>query len=71
MEQQFQLKYHGNLDLFEQNMMPAEDRAWWMKRIEKEMKDRLNLKRIRWDPGHIFHIDSINIVDNIINTKIE
>lgn len=40
MEQQFQLKHHGNLSLFEQANMVAEDRAWWMRRLEKEFKDR-------------------------------
>ena len=45
MEQQFQLKHYANLNLFEQNMMPAEDRAWWMKRIEKEMKDKAEAEK--------------------------
>ena len=40
MEQQFQLKHHGNLSLFEQAQMIAEDRGWWIKRLEKEFKDR-------------------------------
>jgi hypothetical protein len=40
MEQQFQLKHHGNFSLFEQAQMTAEERAWMMRRIEKEMKDR-------------------------------
>jgi hypothetical protein len=40
LEQQFQLKTHGNLSLFEQENMTAEDRAWWMKRIEKDIKER-------------------------------
>jgi hypothetical protein len=40
MEQQFQLKYYAKLDLFEQAHMSAEDRAWWLKRIEKELKEK-------------------------------
>jgi len=40
MEQQFQLKRYGDLDLFEQANMNAEDRAWWLKRIEKELKEQ-------------------------------
>ncbi len=40
MEQQFQLKWHGKLTLFEQDNLSAEDRGWWMRRIEKELKDR-------------------------------
>lgn len=40
MEQQFQLKHYGNLSLFEQARMTAEDRAWWIKRIERELKEK-------------------------------
>lgn len=40
MEQQHQLKYHGNFSLFEQNSMTAEERAWHLKRIAKELKDK-------------------------------
>lgn len=40
MEQQFQLKYYGKLDLWEQSQLNAEDRAWWLKRIEKELKEK-------------------------------
>jgi len=39
------LKYYGNLSLFEQASMIAEDRAWWMKRIEKEIKDKEDNER--------------------------
>ena len=40
MEQQFQLKHYGKLTIFEQNQMSAEERAWFMKRLNKEFKDR-------------------------------
>lgn len=40
MEQQFQLKHYGQLSLFEQSKMIAEDRAWWIKRLQKEFKDK-------------------------------
>jgi hypothetical protein len=40
MEQQFQLKEYGNLSLFEQNAMVSEDRGWWMKRLQREYKER-------------------------------
>lgn len=40
MEQQFQLKHHGKLSLFEQDQMVAEERAWFLKRLEKEFNDR-------------------------------
>jgi hypothetical protein len=40
MEQEYSLKEYGKLNLFEQNTMPAEERAWWIKRTETEMKAR-------------------------------
>jgi hypothetical protein len=40
MEQWYALKEYGNLSLFEQNSMTGEERAWWIKRIEKEHKRR-------------------------------
>jgi hypothetical protein len=40
MEQSFQLKQYGNLSLFEQEQLTAEDRGWWMRRLQKEHKDR-------------------------------
>jgi len=40
LEQQFQLKQYGNLSLFEQETLIAEDRAWWMRRLEKEAKEK-------------------------------
>jgi hypothetical protein len=40
LEQQFLLKQHGGLTLFEQDNMTAEDRKWWIKRLEKENRDR-------------------------------
>jgi hypothetical protein len=38
-EEQFQLKIHGKLTLFEQNNMTSEDRAWWLKRAYKEAEE--------------------------------
>lgn len=40
MEECFQLKEHGKLNLFEQANMTAEDRHWWLKRLEKEYQER-------------------------------
>ncbi len=40
MEQRFQLKEYGGLSLFEQAQMPAEERAWYINRLEKEYKDK-------------------------------
>lgn len=45
MEQQFQLKHYGELSLFEQANMTAEERAWWMKRLEKEFKEKAEKER--------------------------
>lgn len=45
MEQQFQLKYYGKLTLFEQEQMTAEDRAWFMQRLQKEMKDKAEAEK--------------------------
>lgn len=38
MEEEFLLKYHGHFSLFEMNNMTAEDRAWHIDRINKEVK---------------------------------
>lgn len=40
MEEEFQLKEYGHLSLFEQSQMTAEERAWWLKRVQKEIEDR-------------------------------
>ena len=45
LEEQFQLKFHGNLSLHEQNNMTSEDRAWWIKRLEKELKEKAERER--------------------------
>jgi hypothetical protein len=45
MEQQFQLKHYGNLSIDEQNNLTAEDRNWWMQRLEKEFKDKAEKER--------------------------
>jgi hypothetical protein len=38
MEQEFLLKYYGRLSRFEINEMTAEDRSWWLKRLDREAK---------------------------------
>ena len=50
MEQQFQLKYYGNLTIFEQDKMTSEDRAWWMQRLEKEIKETADRERKQIGP---------------------
>lgn len=38
MEQSFLLKYYGGFDIFEMQFMTAEERAWYIDRINKEIK---------------------------------
>lgn len=40
MEEQFQLHEFGGLSLSDQNTMTAEDRAWWLKRAERHLKEQ-------------------------------
>jgi len=40
MEEMFQLKHYGKLTFFEQNSITAEDRAWYLKRLEREFKEQ-------------------------------
>lgn len=40
MEEQFQLKEYAKLNLFEQAEMTSEERAWWLKRTQKEIEER-------------------------------
>ena len=44
MEQQFILKEYGRLSLFEQNNMTAEERIWYIRRLEHEYSEK-NKKR--------------------------
>jgi len=37
MEQQYSLKRGEGLTIFEQNNMTAEDRSWWMRRIQRDI----------------------------------
>ncbi len=45
MEVMFQLKHYGNLSLFEQNNLTAEDRRWWLRRLDKEAKDKAEAEK--------------------------
>lgn len=36
MDEAFALKQHGHLSLEEQAYMTAEDRKWWLKKLEEE-----------------------------------
>jgi len=44
MEQQFLLKEYGHLSLFEQNNMTAEERTWYIRRLDHEYKERSKKK---------------------------
>lgn len=39
MEQEFQLKYHGDYSIFEQCYMSGEERSWVAKRLKKQFED--------------------------------
>lgn len=39
MEESFILKTYGELSLFEQNQLTAEDRTWWLRRLKKKAED--------------------------------
>jgi len=56
MEQQFQLKHYGNLDIFEQDNMTAEDRNWYMKRLEREFKERADREKRQMGSHSLPHI---------------
>lgn len=45
MEVSYRLKKHGNLSLFEQDNMTAEDRKWWIERIEKDLEAEQEAQR--------------------------
>lgn len=40
MEQQFILKEYGRISLFEQNNMTAEERNWYVRRLDHEYRER-------------------------------
>jgi hypothetical protein len=39
LEEQFLLKSYGEMTLFEQQCLTAEDRLWWIERIKKKIDD--------------------------------
>ena len=57
MEQSFALKKHGNMTLFEQDIMTAEDRAWWIERLQEENKKEQEAQKKSM--GHVPRIPSI------------
>jgi len=40
LEEQYLLKTHAKLSLFEQEQIPAEDRRWWIERIKKAQEEQ-------------------------------
>jgi len=56
MEEQFQLKTYGDLSLFEQNQMTAEERGWWMRRLQRhfdEEKAKANSNTTTTTPSYL------------------
>ena len=52
MDQSFVLKHYGRLSLMEQSGMTAEERAWWIKRLDAENKKLQDAgKQTPGDPG--------------------
>lgn len=59
MEQQFQLKHYGGFSIFEQNNLSAEDRNWYMRRLEREFKEKA--EREKRQAGSMPHISKPHI----------
>jgi len=51
MEQAFLLKHYGNLSLEEMRTMTAEERDWWLQRLDKEHKKERDAARPGNTPG--------------------
>jgi hypothetical protein len=50
MEQSFLLKHYGHLSINEQMDMTAEERNWWLERLDKENKNQKNSEQTK--PTH-------------------
>ena len=44
MEESFLLKHYGHLDMADQLTMTAEERHWWLERLDKENKNQKALE---------------------------
>lgn len=51
MEQAFLLKHYGNLSLEEMRTMTAEERGWWLQRLDKEHKKQNDASKGGHTPG--------------------
>ena len=51
MEQAFLLKHYGNMSLEEMRTMTAEERNWWLQRLDKEHKKEKDAARSSHTPG--------------------
>ena len=51
MEQAFQLKYYGNISSIELMYMNAEERAWWLRRLEKQLRKENDAGSGAMSPG--------------------
>jgi len=65
MEESFQLHEYGKLSLFEQAQMTAEERAWWLKRVEKEFEDRKKAEESATGNVSVPSVPSMPSVPNI------
>lgn len=52
MEESFLLKHHGNISFVEQVYMIAEDRQWWIKRLQKEFDKQSQAASGSSTPSH-------------------
>lgn len=50
MEESFLLKHYGHLDIQEQYKMTAEERHWWLKRLDDENR-KINKQSASEAPG--------------------
>jgi hypothetical protein len=53
MEESFLLKHYGHLSIPEQYTMTAEERHWWLKRIDEENKRQSKESHSTLPPGKI------------------
>lgn len=51
MEQAFLLKHYGNISLEEMRTMTAEERNWWLQRLDKENKKEKDAAKSGHVPG--------------------
>ena len=53
MEQSFLLKHYGQVNLEEQRTMTAEERDWWLSRLDKEHRREKEAQQGGYTPGKV------------------